>query len=234
MSQHQKIPYEEPDVLASSMEIRVNAEPVDLQSQTTNLSSGIKANNTDVSMQYTSVYQLNLVQRQHAQFVQAGSHVIPHNATGPLYVPSYQQIHQPRQPLQHLVYRPNQPYPVYLVPIGQLPPNNLPMHYGGGDTVTASAQASLHLNGSFLTSYVAHSVEEVARSQFAADFASHNHRTANAATSFVHVQYSGSQQQEMDLPPLYNQSQAISNNHKESPKVNDLDDDLAHVDIYKS
>ena len=38
----------------------------------------------------------------------------------------------------------------------------------------------------------------------------------------------------MDLPPLYNQSQAISNNHKESPKMNNLDDDLAHVDIYKS
>ena len=68
MSQHQKIPYEEPDVLASSMEIRVNAEPVELQSKTTNMSSGIIANNTGISMQYTSVYQLNLVQRQHAQF----------------------------------------------------------------------------------------------------------------------------------------------------------------------
>ncbi|XP_061337407.1 protein PAL OF QUIRKY [Gastrolobium bilobum] len=227
MSPQQNISYQEPVVHVS--EARVNAESIEVESKIPYISSGFIANNTNVDIGYTSCPQFNQVERPHLQFVQAATHFLPLHPSGLLPVPSLQHIYQQPRPLQHMVYHANQPCPVYLVPIGNMPPNSLP--------ISAASQASLNLNASLMNCHVAHNPEVGARSPFAHDFTSQNYLTNNAIASVVHVPYNGSQQKEMDIYQMHNQSQSqnVSITPRESPEYeNELDDDLARVQIYKS
>ncbi|KAI4346927.1 hypothetical protein L6164_007790 [Bauhinia variegata] len=217
LSHHQKIVYQDPAVHASSMETIVNAESVSLETMIPNISTG-----------HASFSQLNQVQRQPVQIVQVGgAHIIPHNPSGMVLVPSYSQMYQPQQPLQHLVHHHNQPYPIYLVPIAQIPPNNLPSHFGVTDSATASSQASWHL---------VHNFEEAVKPPpFASDISSQNYGTANAATAYVHVTNNGNQQGEADVPSVYQHPRTHAIASGESPKQgNDPNDDHARLQIYKS
>ncbi|TKY50496.1 clustered mitochondria protein [Spatholobus suberectus] len=205
MSHQQNMCYQDPVVHVS--EARLNAESVEVESKIPYISSGVVANSANVDIGYSSFPQFNQVERPNFQFVQTATHFVPLHT-----------YHNPR-PLQHLVYHPNQLCPVYLVPLGNMPPNTLP--------VTAAAQASMNLNASSINSHVAHN--STSHTQ--------NYLTDNETSSFVHVPYNGNQEQEMDIYPMHHlsQSQNISVSSTESPKCgNELDDDLAHVQIYKS
>lgn len=195
---HQNTSHQDGVVHASSI------ETITPESKILNITSGIIANNANMQVGHTSsLPQLNQVQRQHVQFVQPGVHF---NPTGTPAVPAYRPMHQQQPPLQHLIYHPNQPYPVYLVPLGQIPHNSLP--------TTASSQASLM---------------NLYSSQ-----ASQTFRAANSAASFVcvRVPYDASLQQEIDLPPLYHQSQTVA---IESPEFgNEHEGEIDRDQIYKS
>lgn len=225
VSHQQNIYYQDPVVHAS--EARVNAESIQVESKIAYITSGVTANDMNMDPGYASFPQFNQVESPHLQFAQAPKHFLPVHPSGLLPVPSCQPIYQQPQPLQHMVYYPNQPCAVYLVPIGNTPPNSLP--------IAASGQALLNPNAPSMNCHVAHNPEGEARSPFARDFAPQNHLTDDVTTSFVHVTHNGNQQQEMDIYPMHQQSQNVSITSRESPKfVNELDDDLAHVQIYKS
>ncbi|RDX87974.1 hypothetical protein CR513_30484, partial [Mucuna pruriens] len=218
MSHQQNICYQDPVVHAS--DARFNAESVEVESKISYISSGVVANSTaNVDMGYSSFPQFNQVEKPKFQFVQPTTHFLPLH-TAPNSITSGQQIHhhQPR-PLQHLVYHPNQLCPVYLVPVGNMPPNTLP--------TTATTQVSMNLNASSVNSHV--SQNSTSHSQ--------NYSTDNETTSFVHVPYDRNQEREMDIYPMHHQPQShnISIASEESPKCgNELDKDIARVQIYKS
>ncbi|KAI4352176.1 hypothetical protein L6164_006453 [Bauhinia variegata] len=229
LSHHQKIVYQDPAVHASPLETKLNAESVELETVVPNISSGIIVNNTNMNTGYASFSQLNQMQRQPVQFVQAGgAHFIPHNPTDLSSLPYYPQTYRPQQPLQLLVHHPHQPYPIYLVPIPQRPPNNLPSQFGVTDTATASSQASWHL---------VHNFEEPVKSALPPDILSQNYHThtSNAAMSNVHVTNNGTQQHEADLLSAYQHPPSLAIACSDSAKQgNDPDDYLARVQIYKS
>ncbi|XP_057444709.1 protein PAL OF QUIRKY [Lotus japonicus] len=220
MSHQQNISHQDPVVHIS--EARLNAESIEVESESPYIiSAGVIANNTKIGIGYSAFPQPNQVERSHLQPVQAAAQVLPLHPSGVLPVPSYQLIYQQPHPLQHPTYHINQPSPVYLVPVGNMPLN-------------ASNQVSLNLNAPSMNFHVDQDSEVGARCHFAhGSFASQNYLTDNATISFVYVPYNGSKQPEMDIYPMHQQSQTVS--ITEFPKDgNELDDELAHDQIYKS
>ncbi|KAL4317251.1 hypothetical protein HN51_071243 [Arachis hypogaea] len=225
MSHQLNISYEDPAVYHIS-EARTNAESIEAENKFAYISSGVMANNMNMDLGYASFPQYNQVGSPHLQFVQAPQQILPIHPSGLLPLPSCQPMYQQPQPLQNMVYYPNQSCAVYLVPIGNIAPNGFP--------IAASGKASLNLNPDppLMNVHVAYKPMGEARSPFGHDFAPPDYLTDNAMTaSSTHV----TQQQDMDIYSFYHQSPNVSINSGESPEFeNELDDGLARDQIYKS
>ncbi|MED6175720.1 hypothetical protein PIB30_081018 [Stylosanthes scabra] len=222
------VSYEDPVYHVS--EARTNAESIEAGSKIAYITSGAVANNMNMDLGYASFPQFSQVESPQLQFIQAHQQILPIHPSGLLPVPSCQPMYQQPQPLQHMVYYPNQPRAIYLVPIGNIPPNGFP--------IAASGQASLNPNPDppLMNCHVAYNSRGEARSPFGHDFAPPDYLTDNVMpASSIHVAHDGNQQQEMDIYSLYHRSPNVSINSGESPKFeNEFDDGLARDQIYKS
>ncbi|XP_023890253.1 protein PAL OF QUIRKY isoform X2 [Quercus suber] len=204
ISQPQSITCQDPVVQVSSMENNVSSKPLELQQQ--------------------------------VQFVQVGANYIPHNSTGVLPNTSCYTMY-PAQPLQQFHYQPNQLCPVYFVPVGQMPPYSLPVQCGLVNTVTAPNQPPMCPNASLIAPQVAYKEAPVAPAK--PDLPSQFYRTSLAHVAAplvpVPVSYYENQQQPVGIPQMHHQPQSIPIPSHESAKFNnELDDDPARVQIYKS
>ncbi|KAG2715036.1 hypothetical protein I3760_03G057900 [Carya illinoinensis] len=172
--------------------------------------------------------------QQKVQFVQVGANYIHHNPTGVLPISPCYQIYS-AQPQQQFHYQPNQLFPVYFVPVGQMTPGDLPMQFGLVNTATASNQHPIHPNPSLISPQVAYKDATVTPAK--PDLASQIYRSghANVAMPLVHSHYDENQQQLMGIPEMHHQPQSTSIPSREPPNFrNELDDDPARIQIYKS
>ncbi|KAM3712448.1 hypothetical protein ACJW31_01G181300 [Castanea mollissima] len=206
ISQPQSITCQDPVVQVSSMENNASSKP------------------------------LESLQQQQVQFVQVGANYIPHNSTGVLPNTSCYTMY-PAQPLQQFHYQPNQLCPVYFVPVGQMPPHSLPVQCGLVNTVTAPNQLPLLPNASLIAPQVAY--KEAPAAPAKPDLPSQFYRTSLAHVAAplvpVPVSYNENQQQPVGIPQMHHQPQSIPIPSRESANFNnELDDDPARVQIYKS
>ncbi|KAM3760307.1 hypothetical protein ACB098_01G183600 [Castanea mollissima] len=206
ISQPQSITCQDPVVQVSSMENNASSKP------------------------------LESLQQQQVQFVQVGANYIPHNSTGVLPNTSCYTMY-PAQPLQQFHYQPNQLCPVYFVPVGQMPPHSLPGQCGLVNTVTAPNQLPLLPNASLIAPQVAY--KEAPAAPAKPDLPSQFYRTSLAHVAAplvpVPVSYNENQQQPVGIPQMHHQPQSIPIPSRESANFNnELDDDPARVQIYKS
>ncbi|KAM3712447.1 hypothetical protein ACB094_01G181500 [Castanea mollissima] len=204
ISQPQSITCQDPVVQVSSMENNASSKPLESQQQ--------------------------------VQFVQVGANYIPHNSTGVLPNTSCYTMY-PAQPLQQFHYQPNQLCPVYFVPVGQMPPHSLPVQCGLVNTVTAPNQLPLLPNASLIAPQVAY--KEAPAAPAKPDLPSQFYRTSLAHVAAplvpVPVSYNENQQQPVGIPQMHHQPQSIPIPSRESANFNnELDDDPARVQIYKS
>ncbi|KAM4131538.1 hypothetical protein ACJW30_01G182700 [Castanea mollissima] len=204
ISQPQSITCQDPVVQVSSMENNASSKPLESQQQ--------------------------------VQFVQVGANYIPHNSTGVLPNTSCYTMY-PAQPLQQFHYQPNQLCLVYFVPVGQMPPHSLPVQCGLVNTVTAPNQLPLLPNASLIAPQVAY--KEAPAAPAKPDLPSQFYRTSLAHVAAplvpVPVSYNENQQQPVGIPQMHHQPQSIPIPSRESANFNnELDDDPARVQIYKS
>ena len=216
------------------MENNVSSKPLESVSPISDSSSGVPAYKSISVSGYPLPLQLNQLQQQQVQFVQVGANYIPHNSTGVLPNTSCYTMY-PAQPLQQFHYQPNHLCPVYFVPVGQMPYYSLPVQCGLVNTVTAPNQPPILPNASFIAPQVAYKEAPVAPAK--PDLPSQFYRTslAHVAAPLVPVSYNENQQQPVGIPQMHHQPQSIPIPSRESANFNnELDDDPAHVQIYKS
>ena len=191
-----------------------------------------------------SPYLLNTpfdqVQQQRVQYIQTDSSYIPQNSPGlvpvsPFYPVYHTQMHQQQQLVQ-FQYQPNQLTPVYFLPVAPTQAYNFAGYHGFIESPTiTSSQMPMHMNASYIPQQVAHI--ECAQADAPPNLASqvYNTESPEVAAPLIHVQYNESQQQAFGLSQNQHQSQSITVAYRESPKhSNEVDGDLAHVQIYKS
>ncbi|KAF5737731.1 hypothetical protein HS088_TW13G00620 [Tripterygium wilfordii] len=156
-----------------------------------------------------------LQQKHHVQFVPLKTNypmsVLPIQS----YYPVYNQ--QPQ-----LYYLPNQPHPVYLLPVAQPQTYNPSVHCGMAETAPIDPSRSpMHPNVPVIASQVAY--KEV------------NPVSGAANTTFVHVPYSENMQQVGVVPQIHYQPQPADVANRETANYsNELDDDSLRAQIYKS
>lgn len=222
-------------VHVSSLENSVSTKPFESENRIPDSSSGVQACNSISVSGYPLPLQLNQPQQQQVQFVQVGANYIPHNSTGVLPNNTSYYTMYPTQPLQHFHYQPNQLRPVYLVPVGQMPPYNLPVQCGLVNTVNAPNLPPMHPNASLIAPQVGYKEHMVAPAK--PDFPSQVYRTGHAlvAAPLVSVPYNGNQQQVVGIPQMHHQPQSMPIPSWESANFsNELNDDPARDQIYKS
>ncbi|XP_057969910.1 protein PAL OF QUIRKY-like [Malania oleifera] len=229
-----------------TIDSRVFSNPVELEANSSYLSPGIHVQKPVQVSSYTMATQLNQQQLpQELQYVPAGAHYISHYHTGSLPVSSYHQMYHPQlQQLPHhqFPYQPNQPHPVYLLPVGHTPAYNLPMH---GNLVagvsTASTQLPGHPNTSMVpppsTSMVPPAVafNEVATASPMPVLSSKVRRTAPDGNPLSHVP-PDQNKQFMISPQMHHQSQSIATVPMEAAATynDEFSDDPALAQIYKT
>ena len=220
------------------MENNVSSKPLESVSVSpiSDSSSGVPAYKSVLVSGYPLPLQLNQLQQQQVQFVQVGANYIPHNSTGVLPNTSCYTMY-PAQPLQQFHYQPNHLCPVYFVPVGQMPYYSLPVQCGLVNTVTAPNQPPILPNASLIAPQVAYKEAPVAPAK--PDLPSQFYRTSLAHVAAplvpVPVSYNENQQQPVGIPQMHHQPQSIPIPSRESANFNnELDDDPAHVQIYKS
>jgi hypothetical protein len=205
---------QDPVIHVSYLKSSASSKPLDSESTISEPSSGIQECKSVLPSGCPLSLQSNQLQQQQVQFLQVGANYIPHNPTGVSPISSYYSMY-PAQPQQQFHYQPNQLCPVYYVPVGQMAPYNLPVQCGLVNTATAPNQPPMHPNTSFITPQVAYKEATVAPAE--PDIASHIYRTGHA-----HVA--------MPLPHNENQQQPMESANFR----NELEDDPAYVQIYKS
>ncbi|KAJ8761176.1 hypothetical protein K2173_001232 [Erythroxylum novogranatense] len=136
----------------------------------------------------------------------------------------------PLQQQQQLYYQANQPQQVYLVPVGQ--PYNLPEQSGLiNNTTTPSDRPPLHPTTILNT---AHMLYKVSTPSTVPEVASQVYRTVEMGSAFANVPQSENHEQ-AGLPQISNQLQSIRIASVEnSPSSDELNDDPARTQIYKS
>ncbi|XP_018816557.1 uncharacterized protein LOC108987935 [Juglans regia] len=170
--------------------------------------------------------------QQKVQFVQVGANYIHQNPTGVLPISPCYQIY-PAQSQQQFHYQPNQLFPVYFVPVGQMTPGDLPMQFGLVNTTTASNQHPIHANVSLISPQVAYNDATVTPAK--PDLASQVYRNGHDNVAMPLVQSHYDQQQLMGIPEMHHQHQPTPIPSREPPNFrNELDDDPARIQIYKS
>lgn len=190
-----------------------------------------------------SPYSLNppfdQLQQQKVQYIQPESPYIPQNSPGLVPISSFYPVYHTQLPQQQLVqfqYQPNQPSPVYILPVAPTQAYNLAGYHGFIENPTLSCgQTPVHMNASYVPPQVTHI--ESTQTDASLNLASQVYDTADpeAAAPLIHVAYNDSQQQSFGLVQNQHQSQSIPVTYRESPKhSNEVDDDLARVQIYKS
>lgn len=194
---------------------------------------------SDVTMQMHNT----VMQQQKVQYVQVGSPYVSQNPTGLVPMSSfypYYHTQLPQQQMMQYQYQHNQPQPVYLYPVASSQMYSLPGYPGFIENPTlTSGQVPLHANTNM--SYMAPKVLQTKPTQIdALPNTQQAYNTAHSAIPIVaapvsHVAYTESQQQALGLSEKLHQAQSVADAFREPVKdSNELDDDLARVQIYKS
>lgn len=213
----QPVIYQDPVV-----ENKVSSNAADvLDSKIPDLVQGVPVNKSVHVAGYPLSTQADQFQQPHLQFVQMGN---PGS-----YYPSYSTMlhHQPIQ------YVSNQPYPIYVMPVGQSQGYIAPQYYSKEATPVVSGRPPLHPNTSINSQQVVY--KEVADVPPIPGFVSQVYRTSPIANSPVQVPYNESKQQNVVDLRMHNQSVSGGVTSRENADYsNESDDETARAQIYKS
>lgn len=224
---------------------RVVSNPLDLESTVCYPPAGISVQQTAQVSGYPRAPQMHpqqpQQQHQQMQFVPAGAHYIspyPPPVVTPVssYYPIYHPPLQQQQPQQFSNQsNSNQPYPFYILPVGQAQAYNVPIRGNLiGATPVASSQLQVIPNASMAPSSVGHKEVAEASPQMPV-LLSNVCREAPEANLHAHVPSDRSQQLYVFSSQMPHPSRSaspipvITGNYS-----NDFDDDPALSQIYKS
>ncbi|KAH7556910.1 hypothetical protein JRO89_XS11G0010300 [Xanthoceras sorbifolium] len=213
----------------AAMENNVNLNPTDLSdTKIPDLVPGLPVPKTVQYAGYPLSTQLDQLQQQQWQCIQMGNPMSTLPVTS--YYPTYNKLPS-HQPLQYLS---NQPYPVYVVPVGQAQAYNASPQYCSKETMQVIGRPPLHPNTSAISPQVAY--KEVIAVPPIPGFVSQVYRTTPVANSPVHVPYNNENKQQNGVAPqMHNQTLPIGVTSRETANYsNEHDNDAARAHIYKS
>ncbi|KAK2652320.1 hypothetical protein Ddye_012176 [Dipteronia dyeriana] len=226
VSYAQTVTYQDPFIPVVAMENKVSLNPIELSDNKTSdlVPPGLPMHKTVqvAGPGYLLSTQLDQLQQQSLQFVQMSNPM----SVLPVTYPTHNMM-PPHQPIQYL---PNQPYPVYAVPVGQAQAYNASPQYCSKETMpVVSGRPPLLPN----TPAIAY--KEVAAVPTMPGFVSQAYRTTPVANSPVHMLYNEVKQQNVVVPQMHNQPLPISVTSGETANYsNEHDDEAARSQIYKS
>ncbi|GLU01568.1 hypothetical protein SLE2022_188730 [Rubroshorea leprosula] len=225
-----------PFVPICAMESKISVNPYESDNKIYDLSSGIQMHTSGQVSEYPTNPNLNLPQQRNVQIIHAGSHPVSHNPPGLLPVPvaSYIPVYQPMLQQQQPHYHSNQPFPLYHLPVTQTQQYNYAVQRGLVHTPTfATGQPQMHLNPSGVPPPLV--LKEVGVASVPVpDLTSQVYRNAPTANQVVHVNYNKTEQDPIPSQ-IHHQPQSFAVAVGETTKYNnELDDDPARIQIYKS
>ncbi|PON77503.1 PB1 domain containing protein [Parasponia andersonii] len=210
----------------------------ELEIKGSDISFGVQAHPVMVSP-YVLNPPFDQLQQRKVQYIQPDSPYTPQHSPGVVPVSSFYPLYHTQSHQQQLVqlqYQLNQPSPVYFLPVAPTQAYNFAGYHGFIESPTlTSSQMPVHINASYIPQQVPHM--EYTHIDASPNLASQVYNTANpeVAAPLTDVPYGESRQQSFGLCQNQHQSQSIPVAYRESPKhSNEVDDDLARVQIYKS
>ncbi|XP_052196296.1 uncharacterized protein LOC127803809 [Diospyros lotus] len=248
--------YQHPAVNVSSGETMVSSSSIESDNIICDRASGPQmVKTTQVPFAHVPLQSEQTQLQQDVRYIQAGVHYMPQYSASPVPVSSYYPVYYP--PLHQQApstYQPNQPYPVYVLPVRSTQAYNMSMHYNLVDSATtAPSQPQMHQPTPIITPTVAYKEvvaaapppelatkvyraatppPELATKVYRAatpppELAANVYRTVAGATPLVYVPPNQNQQPLVDISDMNHPSQPIANDNK-------YEDDLAYSQIYKT
>ncbi|KAL5571313.1 hypothetical protein UlMin_020910 [Ulmus minor] len=218
----------------ASTDSRVTYIPVEWENKMSDVSSGVQVHRTVLAPGYALNPPVDQLHQPNLQYIQLDSTYMPQNTAGLMPISSFYPVYPPQlhqQQLLHLQYQPNQPSPVYFLPIAPAQSYSLPHHHGLIENTTIpSCHTTVPMNVSYLPPQVAQ--KERPKVDASPNLASQVYQTAYSpnlceSAPLIHVPYTESQKQHQP------ESHAVT--YWESPKHSDvIDDEFARLQIYKS
>lgn len=232
--------YQEPNVHAAAMENKVLLNPFessDAKIPDAKIPDPVSEAQTHKTVQvsgYPLSSPLDQLQQQQVQFFHMGAHFSSQNPASVFPVASYYPMYNTPLHQQQLQYLPSQPYPVYVVPVGQTQTYNSSAQYGSKDTLpVVSGRPPLHPNSMIIPSQVAY--KDVTPGPPIPEFISQVYRATPVANSLIHVPYNENKQHNVAVPPMHSQPPVIGVASRETANYsNEHDDDPVRAQIYKS
>lgn len=171
-------------------------------------------------------------QQQETPLVQGGLHYIP-QFPGPMPVSPYYPVYQMPMPPQQMSCPPNQPYPIYLVPVRQSQYHNMPMPCNSFDanTISPSSRPPLHPQTAVITQPIAHN--EVFGSQIA-ELATKAYCSISASAQVLNKSSNQGQLVMVPSEPQISSEPVTSASTISAIQGSEFDEDVAYNQIYKS
>lgn len=212
----------------------------DLDINGSDVSSGIQVHNTVMA----SSNPLDQMQQQKVQYVQLDSPYIPQNTLGRVPISSFYPLYHtqmPQQQVMHFQYQPIQLPPVYLMPVAPTQAYSFPGYPGYIENpALTSNQTPVQVKSTYIP-FPQVVQNEPTQTDVSPNITSHVYNTGHseiplvAAAPLLPVPHNESQQQPLGILEPQHQPQSVAIPSRDSSKPsNELDDDPAHVQIYKS